>query len=292
MLHGGVLPAVGVLELEVGQRAETAVFQAGGVVLAQVHIGAEARSVFQQQAFVAVLARDDVDDARDGVAAIQGGGCALDDLYLLDVLRVDQREVVLAAHVAVDALAVDQDEDVAVAQAAELHVRSHVVFIEGERGGQAGKNVLQGAAGIVLQHSAGDDFGLYGHVFQQVERAGGRDHGLRNRILLIRLRCQHLDQAQGPSDDQNPYNLHVSAARLLLNACVFPIRAGLLAFPGLLRLPGLRLRSCPADGGWRSAQWRFRKQTLIGDHSCRYSPGFAPGSLASAQADYLNRAQI
>ena len=190
VLHGGVLPAVGMLELEVGQRAEAAVFQADGVVLAQVPIRAATRAVLQQQAFLAVLARDDVDHAGDGVAAVEGGGSALDNLDLFDVARIDQRQVVFAAHVAVDALAVDQDQDIAVAQAVELHMGAHVVFVEGERGGQAAQDVFERASGIVLQHLARDDFRLHGYVLEQMLRAGGRDDGLRNRVLEIRLRCQ------------------------------------------------------------------------------------------------------
>ena len=183
MLHGGILPAVGVLQLEVGQRAETAVFQADGVVLAQVFVRPAARAVLQQQTFVPLLARNDVDDARDGVAAVQGGGSALDDFDFFDVLRVDQRKVVFAAHVTLYALAVDQDQDIAVAQAAELHVRTHVILVEGKGCRQSSQDFFQRTTGIVLQHAAGDNLGLHGYVLEQMHGAGGRDNSLRNRVL-------------------------------------------------------------------------------------------------------------
>ena len=87
-----------------------------------------------------------------------------------------------------DALAVYQDKYITVAQSAELHVRSHVVFVECEGGGKAAQDVLQGTPGVIVQHLPGYDFSLDGNVFQKMRRAGGRDDGLRNRVLQIRLR--------------------------------------------------------------------------------------------------------
>ena len=69
-----------------------------------------------------MLLRDDVDHARDGIRAVEGRRSSLHNLNLLDVVRVDEREVVVAAIVAVQAFAIDQYEDIGVAQAVHLHL--------------------------------------------------------------------------------------------------------------------------------------------------------------------------
>ncbi len=89
---------------------------------------------------------DDVDDSGYRIRAIEGARRTLHDFYLVDVVRIDERQVVLAAHVAMDALAVNQDQDIAVAQATQLHLRAHVVFAKGKRSREATQDVLNALA--------------------------------------------------------------------------------------------------------------------------------------------------
>ena len=105
-------------------------------MLSYVAIAADARRVLHEQSAVALLG-DDVDDTRDGIASIERRRGPFDNLYLLDVVRVDESEIVLTAHVAVDALAVDKDKDIGVAQSVHLHLRPHVALVEGEGGRQS-----------------------------------------------------------------------------------------------------------------------------------------------------------
>jgi len=129
VLRCRVLPAVGAAVVYVRQALYASEGQSHGVVLSQVAVRAAARLVLRQPALRG-LARDDVDDACDGIASVQCRGGSLHNFYAFDACRVDETEVVLAAVVAVDALAVDEDEDVRVAQAVHLHLRAHVVLVE------------------------------------------------------------------------------------------------------------------------------------------------------------------
>ena len=156
MFLARILPTVAVLELEIGVGTQFAEAQGDAVVLAEVAITAHACGVFQQDALLLVFPGDDVDDAGDGVAAVEGARRSFHNLYLLDVVRVDERQVVLPAYVAMYALAVDEDENVGVAKAVDLHLRPHVVFVEGKRRRQPSKYVLDASPCIVAKHFRGD----------------------------------------------------------------------------------------------------------------------------------------
>ena len=111
-------------------------------MLAQVVMCHVARAVVGINACLGVLLGDDVDDAGHRIAAVERTLGTLHNLYLLDVLRVNKAKVVLAAHVAMDALAVYEYQDVAVAQSVELHLRTHVTLVEGKGRRQTCENVL------------------------------------------------------------------------------------------------------------------------------------------------------
>lgn len=82
-----------------------------------------------------MLLRDDVDHSSYGVASVERRGGSLHNLDALDVGRIQQVEVVLPTHVAVHALAVNQDKDVVVVQPVELDVAAHTPVVERERRG-------------------------------------------------------------------------------------------------------------------------------------------------------------
>ena len=62
-----------------------------------------------------MLLRDDIDHTRNGIRAVERARCALHDLYLLDVVGIDEREVVLTAIVTMQPSAVDEDEHIRIA---------------------------------------------------------------------------------------------------------------------------------------------------------------------------------
>ena len=160
-----VLPSVGMLQVEVGVALHLANRQAKTIVLAHIAIAAHTRGVLHHQSAVALL-RDDVDDSGYGIRAIERRRGPFHNLNLLDVVRVDESQVVLSAHVAMNALAIDEDEDVGVAQSVHLHLRPHVALVEGKRRRQTREDILQGTASIVLEHLSGDHFRLHGRIFQ------------------------------------------------------------------------------------------------------------------------------
>ena len=137
-----VLPAVITLQLEVGLTVHLTDTEGQRVVLPQVVVGAIAGDVVCIETFLGMLLGDDVDDASHRIAAVEGTLGALHDFDLLDVVGVDEREVVLAPYITMNALAVDKHQDIVVAQTVQLHLGSHVALVEGERGGQPGKDIL------------------------------------------------------------------------------------------------------------------------------------------------------
>ncbi len=145
-------------------------------MLPYVAVGTGAAGVFRHQALFAVLAGDDVDDARYGIAAVKGAGGSLYDFYAVNVVRVDEAQVVLATVVAVQSPTVNEYEHIGIAQAVHLQMRTHVVLVEVERGRQSSEDVLDALAGILLQLAVADNLGLYGGILQQVLRAGARHH--------------------------------------------------------------------------------------------------------------------
>ena len=113
-----------------------------------------------------------------------------------------------------------------------------------------------------------------------MQGAGGRDDGLRNGILQVILRCQRLEQAQRRPDEQKLYYLPHNQSRLFLNGHliltswqVFWLSPVRLTFPGLATS-----NSGQTDESLRPVA--FWRRTPERDHSCRHSPGLAPGSLA------------
>ena len=145
-------------------------------MLPYVAVGTGAAGVFRHQALFAVLAGDDVDDARNGIAAVKGAGGPLDYFYAVYVVWVYEAQVVLSAVVTVQPPSVYEYEHVGVAQPVHLQVRPHVVLVEVERGRQSSEDVLDALAGILLQLAVADNLDLYGGILQQVLRAGARHH--------------------------------------------------------------------------------------------------------------------
>ena len=179
--------------MQVGVALHGAEGNADGVVLAQVAIAAAAGLVLQRDAALR-LAGDDVDDTGDGVGAIQGRGRSLDDLDAVDAGRVDDAQVVLSAIVAVQPLAVHQNEHIRVAQSVHLQLRPHVVLIEGKRGRQPAENLLQAASSVLFQVAVGDDLRLHRGIAQQVLGAGSRHHHFLQAVGAPRLMpryCQY-----------------------------------------------------------------------------------------------------
>ena len=131
----GVLPTVGVLQLEVGIAGELAVVQGETVMLTDVTIRANTRGVLKHHTLFAMFLGDDVDHTSDGIATIEGRGCTLHNLYLLDVVRINQRQVVLTAIITMQSSAVYQNQHIRVAQSVHLQMGAHIVLTEFKAGG-------------------------------------------------------------------------------------------------------------------------------------------------------------
>ena len=195
---GGILPSVVALQLEVRLAVEFAQGECHRVMLAQVVMCAVARAVVHIETSLVVLLRNDVDDAGHRVATVQRTLRTLHNLYLLDVLRVNQPQVVLTAHIAVDALAVHQYQDIAVAQSVQLHLTAHVALVEGKRRRQACEDFLQTLAAILTQHLLCDDLRLHGRILQQVTRTSTRHYHLLDAVLTPDVRLRHSARRQQP----------------------------------------------------------------------------------------------
>ncbi len=149
MLNGSVLPAICMLHLEIGVAVPTAASYADAVMLSDVSVASHPGGILQQQAVV-VLFGYDVDDSGYGVAAVKGRRRTLHYLYLLDVLRIDKLEIVVSANVSVKPLSVHHNQDVGISKAVHRDMASHIVLVEIERRGKAGKNVLKASSAVIL----------------------------------------------------------------------------------------------------------------------------------------------
>ena len=85
---------------------------------------------------------DDVDYACDSIATIECRGSTLHYLYLLDVVGINKAQVVLSTHIAMHALAIYHDEDIAVAQSIHGDAATHVTPIEIQRSSQHAQDIL------------------------------------------------------------------------------------------------------------------------------------------------------
>ena len=128
------------------------------------------------------------------------------------------------------ALAVNENEDVGVAQPVHLHLAAHVVFAEGETGRQSAEYFLETAAAILLQFPPCDHFGLYGNIFQTVLRTRSRDNHFGERVILFLAAGSHHNEHHKGAPCQS-FNLHKVPAPIL-GAVINFLRdvAGLLAF--------------------------------------------------------------
>ena len=129
------------LQLEIGVAAQFAEVQRDAVVLTQFAIAATSCGVLQKDSLRAVLLGDDVDHTGNGITSIECRRGSLHNLNPLDVVRVDESEVILATIVTMNALAVDEDEDVVVAQTVHLHLTAHIALVEGKRSCQSRQDV-------------------------------------------------------------------------------------------------------------------------------------------------------
>ena len=96
-------------------------------------------------------------------------------------MGIDQPEVVLTSHVAMKPLPVDHHKNIAVAQAVHLHLRAHIILIEGKRAAEHTENVLNALSGKIAQHAPADNLCLNRGVFQQVLRTGTCHHHFGQR---------------------------------------------------------------------------------------------------------------
>ena len=121
------------LYLNVGITVQLAIAESDAVMLSHIPIATHTGGVLQQESFMMTVTGDDIDHAGDGIRAVEGRGSTLHHLYLLDVLWVDQRQIILTTVVTMDALTIDKDEDIRVAQAVHLYLRPHITLVEVKR---------------------------------------------------------------------------------------------------------------------------------------------------------------
>ena len=173
-----ILPAVITLQLKVCLRVELTDRETHRVVLAQVVVRTIASAVISIDPFLGMFLGNDVDDACHCVRTIKCTLRTLHDFYLLDVVRVYQAQVVLTTYVTVDALAVNQYQDVAVAKTVQLHLTAHVALVERKRRRQACKDILQTLSAILAQHLLCDNLSLHRGILQQVACSRTSHHHL------------------------------------------------------------------------------------------------------------------
>ena len=162
------MPTVVALQLEVGLAVHLANREGEGVVLTQVVVCSVACDVICINSLVGVFLGDDVDDTCHRITSIQRTLCSLDNLNALDVVWVDESEVILSTHVAMYALAINEDENVRITQTSQLHLTAHIALAESKGSCESAQYIFDAFATIAIEGASRDDLCLYGHILQQV----------------------------------------------------------------------------------------------------------------------------
>ena len=144
--------------------AELANLEGDRIVLTKVVVHAVSSGIVHIDTCFGVFLCNDVDDTRHRIAAIQGTLCAFHYLDALYVMRVNQSEIVLAANVAMNALAVNENQNIVIAQPVQLHLASHIAFVEGKGCRQRPQYLFYALAAKTVQHLAVNDFCLHRHI--------------------------------------------------------------------------------------------------------------------------------
>ena len=84
-----------------------------------------------------MLLGDDIDDTSDGIASVERTRGSLHDFYLLDVMRIDKSQIVLASIIAIESMTINQNEHIRIAQTIHLQMGAHIVLAEIERGSES-----------------------------------------------------------------------------------------------------------------------------------------------------------
>ena len=172
------------LKLEISVAAQSAKIQGDAVMLAKLAIGTASCGVLEEESFGGVLLRDDVHHTSDGITSVECRRGSLHNFNLLDIVWVNEPKVVLTTIVTMNALTVNEDEDVVVAQTIHLHLTAHVALVESKRRGQSREDVCHRTTREVLQHLSADNFRLNRRILQQVLSASTRHDHLLQGIPL------------------------------------------------------------------------------------------------------------
>ena len=112
--------------------------------------------------------RDDVDDTRHCVAPVECALRPLYDLYAFNIVRVDNTQVVFATYVAVDAFAIDENKNIGIAQAAQLHLAAHITLGKGKGSGEPAQYFLYALSAKAIEFASRNDLRLHRRILQQV----------------------------------------------------------------------------------------------------------------------------
>ena len=113
-----------------------------------------------------MLLGDDIDDTSHRITTIKGALRSLNDFYLLDIMGIDETQIVFSTHIAMNTFAVNEYQDIAVAQAVQLHLTAHITLVECKRCCQSAQNFFKAFAAIAVKHTTRDDLRLYRGVLQ------------------------------------------------------------------------------------------------------------------------------
>ena len=125
---------------------------------------------------VATTVGDDVDDARYGIATVEGAGCSAEHLDATHVAEADLCPAVVAAHTT----SVLKDDDVVVAHSTKVDKRAHAAGVGGDGGGEARQGVLQRGHPCIAQLLGRDGLDSHGSVGSlMVGACAGDDNGVQ-----------------------------------------------------------------------------------------------------------------
>ena len=110
------------LQLEISIAAHLPHIESETIMLTHITITADTRGILQKQSLLIVFLGNDIHHTGNSIAAIKGRRSTFHNFYFLNIVRVNQTQVILSAHISMNTLSVDENQNIVVAQTIHLHL--------------------------------------------------------------------------------------------------------------------------------------------------------------------------
>ena len=174
------LVAVGTVVGVAGVGTETVGVDVEVDVLGELALATDAGVGGDAYELIGGLIRDDVDDTPDSIRAVERRGRTVEHLDALDAAHIDARQVDVTRDVAREFLAVDEDEQVFIAQSVHAEEGTHGTGRHGHLREHSRHGVLEGGDALFLELALGEGADRSGRSLEAlVVACAGDNYGVQ-----------------------------------------------------------------------------------------------------------------